>query len=207
MVNLVNNMPKIKPLVTLLASSTTFLFCSLASATPDLDWSGSLDSPSVREYSFSKDTPLFFESPAQTPDYTTLPKKITGLGESAFIFSPKLQRWAAYDQYGYKVAGGVGNGGSDFCPELNEPCNTPMGEFRVIRKKGAECESSQFPIGEGGAAMPYCVFFKGGYAIHGSPYISTQNSSHGCVRVLTGAAEWLNKYFLMKGTKVIILPY
>ena len=200
-------MNKIKLISTFFASSAAFLFCSLTSANPDLDWSNSIDSPTVREYNLSADLTPFIASAETAPDYTSLPKKITGLGESAFIFSPKLQRWAAYDQYGYKVAGGIGNGGSDFCPELNEPCRTPVGEFKVIRKKGAECASSQFPIGEGGAAMPYCVFFKGGNAIHGSPYISTENSSHGCVRVLTDAAKWLNQYFLAKGTKVIILPY
>lgn len=142
-----------------------------------------------------------------TPDYTNLPSIIKSVGERVFIFSPHLKRWAAYDQYGFEVARGPGEGGADYCAEINEPCRTPVGEFRVTRKKGADCESSQFPVGEGGAPMPYCTFFKNGNAIHGSPYLAGRNSSHGCIRVLTGAARWLSLYFLKRGTKVITLPY
>lgn len=145
--------------------------------------------------------------PAIEPDYADLPRKITSLKERAFIFSPKLQRWVAYDKNGLKVAGGVGNGGADFCEEINEPCRTPVGQFRITRKKGPDCVSSQFPVGEGGSPMPYCMFFKRGNAIHGSPTISDQNNSHGCIRVLTPAAEWLSKNFLDVGTRVIVLPY
>jgi lipoprotein-anchoring transpeptidase ErfK/SrfK len=203
---------KIKQLGIVLSACLTLLYGAGSLADADLDWQiHGLDAPTVREYTFSPDSPQLFTEPQATvgaaPDYTTLPRRIVPLGEKAFIFSPKLQRWAAYDQYGYKVAGGIGNGGADFCAELNEPCRTPIGEFRITRKKGADCESSQFPVGEGGSPMPFCSFFKGGYAIHGSPYISTQNTSHGCIRVYTAAAEWLSNYFLTKGTKVITLPY
>lgn len=204
---------KIKQLGVVFSAGLTLLYGAQTLADTDLDWQNqSLDAPTVREYSFSPDSPQFFAkseatTPKTAPDYKSLPRKIDSLGEKAFIFSPKLQRWAAYDRYGYKVAGGIGNGGADFCAELNEPCRTPVGEFRIIRKKGADCASSQFPVGEGGSPMPFCSFFKGGYAIHGSPYISTQNTSHGCIRVYTAAAEWLSQYFLTKGTKVITLPY
>jgi hypothetical protein len=203
---------KIKQLIIMLATSFTLAYSLQAIADTDLDWrTHGLDAPTVREYSFSPASPELFTDSTSTvniaPDYTNLPRKINPLGEKAFIFSPRLQRWAAYDEYGYKVAGGIGNGGADFCAELNEPCRTPVGQFRITRKKGADCESSQFPIGEGGSPMPFCSFFKGGYAIHGSPYISTKNTSHGCIRVYTAAAEWLSKYFLTKGTKVITLPY
>jgi hypothetical protein len=208
----VNNTMKIKLLR--LTTCLGLLMSTYVFADSDLDWrTEGLDTPTVREYSFPLESPDLFEETNHTklatasPDYENLPRKISPLNEKVFIFSPKMQRWAAYDEYGYKVAGGLGNGGSDFCAELNEPCRTPIGEFRVIRKKGANCESGQFPVGEGGSPMPYCVFFNGGYAIHGSPYLSTQNTSHGCIRVYTAAALWLNKYFLTKGTKVITLPY
>ena len=144
---------------------------------------------------------------AQTPDYINLPDQITPTGENTFIFSPKMRRWVAYDENGLRVAGGVGNGGADFCEEINEPCRTPIGKFRITRKGDETCASSQFPVGVGGSPMPYCMFFKRGNAIHGSPYISNQNTSHGCIRVLTPAAKWLSKYFLKYRTQVIVLPY
>ncbi len=128
-------------------------------------------------------------------------------GERAFVFSPSEKEWAAYDADGYYVAGGIANGGAPYCADLQEACHTPAGVFRIQRKGGYDCESSTFPLGKGGAPMPYCMFFIGGYAIHGSPYLSNRNTSHGCVRVETSAARWLHTYFLDHGTKVIIHPY
>ncbi len=55
--------------------------------------------------------------------------------------------------------------------------------------------------------MPYCMFFTGNYAIHGSPRISNRNGSHGCIRVTTTAARWLSQHFLRHGTRVVVLPY
>jgi hypothetical protein len=211
--NTVNNMKKLAVTTFLLSLASAFLAYSPAMANSNLDWElPYLDAPTTHEYSFASLSQQASDAAGSSqasygPDYTNLPRKIRPLDERAFIFSPKLQRWAAYDEYGYKVAGGIANGGADFCEELNEPCRTPVGKFRVTRKKGVECESSQFPVGEGGAAMPYCMFFKAGNAIHGSPQISTENSSHGCIRVLTGAAQWLNHNFLDIGTRVITLPY
>jgi lipoprotein-anchoring transpeptidase ErfK/SrfK len=128
-------------------------------------------------------------------------------GERAFVFSPRTKQWAAYDNDGYKVASGIANGGSDMCADLGHPCHTPSGTFHVQRKGSADCVSKQFPIGVGGAQMPYCMFFTGGYAIHGSPYISNRNGSHGCIRIHTHAAKWLSRYFVNHGTKVVVLPY
>ena len=139
--------------------------------------------------------------------YTGLPERIRSHGERVFIFSPRLLRWAAYDADGYLVASGKANGGSHYCADLGRPCRTPIGVFRVGRKGTAACVSKSFPVGQGGAPMPYCMFFSGGNAIHGSPYISNRNTSHGCIRVHTGAAAWLHKHFMRPGTKVLVLPY
>lgn len=54
--------------------------------------------------------------------------------------------------------------------------------------------------------MPYCMFFKGGYAIHASD-VPGYNASHGCVRVFYEDAEWLNREFADIGTSVIVRPY
>ncbi len=139
--------------------------------------------------------------------YSGLPERIHGHGERVFIFSPRLLKWAAYDAEGYLVASGKANGGSGYCSDLGAPCRTPTGSFRVHGKGTASCVSNKFPLGEGGAPMPYCMYFNGGYAIHGSPYISNRNTSHGCIRVHTAAAAWLHRYFMTPGTKVIVLPY
>jgi hypothetical protein len=140
-------------------------------------------------------------------DYSSLPERIQAPGERMFIFSPRKLRWAAYDADGYQVAAGKANGGSNFCAELGRPCHTPVGTFRVQAKGDVTCKSRRFPLGVGGAAMPYCMYFGSGFAIHGSPYISDNNTSHGCIRVHTPAAAWLSRYFLAPGTKVMVLPY
>ena len=139
--------------------------------------------------------------------YSHLPQHVQAPGERLFIFSPHLLRWAAYDAEGYLVASGKANGGASYCAELGRPCHTPVGVFRVQSRGDAYCISKRFPLGEGGAPMPYCMYFGGGYAIHGSPYISDNNTSHGCIRVHTPAAAWLHHYFLHPGTKVMVLPY
>lgn len=140
--------------------------------------------------------------------YASLPDRIQPQGERTFIFNPRALRWGAYDADGYLVASGKANGGSDFCAELGRPCHTPVGVFRVQSKGSEACISKRFPLAtHGGAPMPYCMHFGGGFAIHGSPYISNNNTSHGCIRVYTPAAAWLSRYFMSSGTKVMVLPY
>lgn len=129
------------------------------------------------------------------------------LGERMFVFSPRLRQWAAYNQYGQRIAYGVANGGANWCSDVGRPCRTPNGAYRVHSKGQPTCRSSKYPVGKGGAKMPYCMFFHKGYAIHGSPHISSRNGSHGCIRVRTEAAQWLHRYFINHGTKVIVLPY
>jgi hypothetical protein len=51
------------------------------------------------------------------------------------------------------------------------------------------------------------MFFKGGFAMHGSRGVPGYNASHGCVRMFVDDAQWLNKDFADVGTQVIILPY
>jgi lipoprotein-anchoring transpeptidase ErfK/SrfK len=55
------------------------------------------------------------------------------------------------------------------------------------------------------------MFFHGGYAFHGSNEIPGYNASHGCVRIFSEDARWLNQEFIdlpeEGGTKVIIQEY
>jgi hypothetical protein len=109
----------------------------------------------------------------QYKDPLVMPHTIKKVGEKVFIFSPKAKQWAAYDPNGMLVGYGRANGGGDFCEELGEPCHTPQGKFRVYRKGTEDCVSNTFPLAQhGGAGMPFCMFFSGGNAIHGSPQIS-----------------------------------
>ena len=55
--------------------------------------------------------------------------------------------------------------------------------------------------------MPYCMYFFQGYTIHAGYEVPTYNASHGCVRVFSSAAKWLNEQFMTVGTKVIVLSY
>lgn len=135
------------------------------------------------------------------------PRRIQALGYRVFIFSPRYKMWAAYSESGDRLSQGRANGGSHYCADLGRPCRTPQGVFRVYKKGTAACRSKKFPVGVGGAAMPYCMYFKGGYAIHGSAYISNINGSHGCIRVQTAAAAWLHGDFIKPGTRVLVLPY
>jgi len=124
-----------------------------------------------------------------------------------FIFDPKRLRWYAYNERGRLVASGRASGGRGYCADVGRSCRTPSGHFRVHRIGSSNCRSSKYPLGRGGAPMPYCMFFYKGFAIHGSPDVPDYNASHGCVRVTPKAARWLHTYFMRKGTKVIVRPY
>lgn len=124
--------------------------------------------------------------------------------ERYFIFDPNSQKWAAFVN-GRKVASGPANGGG---PGLE----TPSGTFHIYTKKGPGYLSNQYPINpdgsRGGAQMPYAMHFtKSGHAIHGAPSLSRYNSTHGCIRVKTSAAKWLNESFMTPSTKIVVYPY
>lgn len=123
------------------------------------------------------------------------------------IFDPKKLSWAAYNSQGDLVKSGPASGGSGYCPDLGTSCRTPVGHFAVYMKGPSNCKSSKFPIEHPGAPMPYCMFFHGGYAIHGSFDIPDYNASHGCIRIHPVAAQWLSQNFVVPGTRVIVMPY
>lgn len=129
-------------------------------------------------------------------------------GRKVFIFDPKAAAWAAYDREGNLVKTGSASGGKDFCEDVGRGCRTTTGVFHVYSKKGPDCRSSIYPIETGGGArMPYCMHFNGGYSIHAAYEVPGYNTSHGCIRVLPSAAKWLNEDFVNIGTTVIVKPY
>lgn len=133
-------------------------------------------------------------------------QQITPAGVSVFIFDPHITKWAVYDENGQLLKTGQGSGGKNYCRDIRRPCRTAVGSFQVYAVKGKSCKSKKFPIGKGGAPMPYCYFFHGGFAIHGSHHVRTYNASHGCVRIYPSDAKWLQGV-LYPGSKVIIRPY
>lgn len=136
------------------------------------------------------------------------PEQREATGRKVFIFDPKATAWAAYDAEGHRVQTGSASGGKDFCEDIGRSCRTVTGTFRVYSKKGEECTSSIYPIEtNGGAKMPYCMHFSGGYSIHAAYEVPNYNASHGCIRVLPSAARWLNENFIDIGTTVIVKPY
>lgn len=135
------------------------------------------------------------------------PQKRKSSGSRTFVFSPKKLMWAAYSSDGKLIKTGRASGGKGYCSDVRRSCRTPRGTFRVYSKGSPSCRSSKYPLGRGGAPMPYCMFFHRGYAIHGSPNVPNYNASHGCIRVRPAAAKWLSNNFMRHGTKVIVTPY
>lgn len=143
-------------------------------------------------------------------DVSPFPRYIDSSGEKTIYVSQKQLAWGAYDEDGELLWWGPISSGSKKC----SGCDTPSGSFRVIRKQGIECVSTAFPrrrSGEhGGAPMPYCMHFFRGYALHGSYDVPGYRASHGCVRMFTEDARWINQEFIdlpgggYKGTRIII---
>jgi lipoprotein-anchoring transpeptidase ErfK/SrfK len=138
---------------------------------------------------------------------------LAGFGCSAptfantFVFNPNSHSWAAINDNGKVVRTGRASGGKHYCPDIRRSCKTPSGYFRIVSKGGPGCSSSRYPVGRGGAPMPYCMFFSRYYAIHGSYDVPNYNASHGCIRVTPADARWLSANFIRIGTKVIVKPY
>ena len=144
-------------------------------------------------------------------DISPFPKSTDGTGKKMVVVDPSVLAWGAYDAYGNLVHWGPISGGKGYCSDVKRRCRTVIGKFRFYHKRGSECKSSKFPVGRGGAPMPYCMFFHGGYALHASSTVPGYHASHGCVRIFKEDAKWLNEDFIKlgrkDGTMVIVNPY
>ena len=126
---------------------------------------------------------------------------------NTFIFNPNTLSWKAVNGQGKVVRTGRGSAGRRYCPDIHRGCKTPAGVYHVYSKGGPKCHSSRYPVGRGGAPMPYCMYFSKNYALHGSYEVPNYNASHGCVRLIPSDAAWLSNNFVRIGTTVIIKPY
>jgi L,D-transpeptidase ErfK/SrfK len=148
-------------------------------------------------------------------DIAPFDQTIEAPGQTLIIVSPKKNAWGAYNASGNLVRWGPASTGQNWCSDIDRGCRTPKGSYHFYNAGGADCISSKFPIPYGGAPMPYCMFFHGGYAIHGSFNVPGYNASHGCVRTLIEDAKWLRYQFIelpkasnnYVGTKIIVESY
>lgn len=139
-------------------------------------------------------------------DFSPFPKQINPPGEKVIFVSldPNVLAFGAYDASGNLLYWGPVSGGQGYCPDVHRNCHTKIGTFAIYQKEGGGCYSTKFPVGRGGAPMPYCMFFHGGFALHGSYEVPGYNASHGCVRMFVNDAKWLNQDFTDIGTRVQI---
>lgn len=134
-----------------------------------------------------------------------LPQTIAST-QKTILVDPKVHAWGAYD-HGNIINAGLATAGADFCPDVGRPCHTVTGTFHIYHIGPDNCRSKKYPVGEGGALMPYCMFFSGGFSLHGSTEMAEANTSHGCVRMKIPDAEWVRYNFASVGTQVIVEPY
>lgn len=139
--------------------------------------------------------------------HSRLPSVISAHGEKVIIVDPNVHAWGAYSADGKLVRSGLTTAGSGWCRDLKRSCRTRSGTFRIYSLGNSSCVSKRFPLGRGGAPMPYCMFFNGGQALHGSYEVVAANVSHGCVRMSVDSARWIRNNFANVGTKVIVRPY
>lgn len=147
-------------------------------------------------------------------DVSPFPLKIDEVGQKQVIVDQDKLAWAAYDANGQLVKWGPISSGRDKCSDSNRSCRTMTGIYNFFSKENERCRSNVYPIGKGGAKMPFCMYFHKGFALHGSDDMPGYRASHGCIRLFTRDAEWLNKEFVelssennnYSGTKVIVRP-
>jgi L,D-transpeptidase ErfK/SrfK len=144
---------------------------------------------------------------ANVMDYAPFSKTINPPRRKVIIVSidPNILAWGAYNAAGTLEAWGPVSAGKGWCPDIHRGCHTAKGTFVIYQKQGAGCVSTKFPVGRGGAPMPYCMFFHGGFALHGSYDVPGYNASHGCVRLLVPDAKWLNTQFVMDEHVAVIV--
>lgn len=146
-------------------------------------------------------------------DLAPFPHQINEKEKQIIVDQDKLA-WVAYDENGQLVKWGPIASGRLQCPDSPSKCLTLTGTYRIFSKEDVRCKSDIFPIGKGGAKMPYCMYFHKGFALHGSDDMPGYRASHGCVRMFVRDAKWLNESFAdassdknnQMGTKVVVRP-
>ncbi|EKD70952.1 MAG: Enhanced entry protein EnhA [uncultured bacterium] len=153
-------------------------------------------------------------SPFDTTD-APLPEFIKPPHEKTIIVNPNIHAWGAYNKNGKLIRWGIATAGAISCPDEGNSCYTKPGYYRIYSLGNESCISRKYPSPDGGAPMPYCMYFNGGQALHGSSDVVFNNESHGCVRIHVSDAKWLRYQFAegpnannqFRGTRIIIKAY
>lgn len=148
-------------------------------------------------------------------DNAPLPEYIKAPSEKLVVVDPTEHVWGAYNAKGKLIRWGIATTGAAYCSDIRQSCRTKSGEFRIYSLGDGGCISSKYPIPGGGAPMPYCMYFNGSQALHGSDDVQYSNASHGCVRMHVEDAKWLRYHFAegpragngYRGTRVLIKGY
>lgn len=138
-------------------------------------------------------------------NHSPLPTQIDAPGKRTIIVSIHKLAFGAYDANGELKYWGPISAARGYCPDIGRRCTTSVGKFAIYHKEGQGCASTRYPVGHGGAPMPYCMFFNGNYALHGSYEVPGYNASHGCVRLFVKDAKWLNQEFTEGHSTAVIV--
>ena len=134
-------------------------------------------------------------------DFSPMPYNIDSQ-EKKVIIDINKHAFGAYNASGELVKWGPISAGRGYCPDTKSYCRTVTGVFSLYRKGSVYCKSGKYPLKtNGGAPMPYCMFFHRGFAMHGST-LPGYHASHGCIRLFHDDAKWLNQEFTTKNTVV-----
>jgi lipoprotein-anchoring transpeptidase ErfK/SrfK len=140
-----------------------------------------------------------------------LPAHIKTHGEKTILIQPVQHMYGAYAANGKLIRWGIATAGAYQCRDSQDSCRTRTGQFRIYSLGDVGCISNKYD----GAPMPYCMFFNGGQALHGSSDVQFDNISHGCIRLHVDDAKWLRYHFAegptaanhYRGTKIIVEAY
>lgn len=187
-----------------LISSLSILYFPVSQASTSSGFHGNLNKVNPNAWNgFMREKQRKY-SAAHTLDKAPFEHKISS-GNLVKVDLGKLA-WAAYDDNGNLVKWGSASGGKAFCDDIGKACKTVTGTHTFYSKKGPNHKSNLFPVGKGGAPMPYSMHFQGGYALHGGA-VPDFNASHGCIRVPVQEAQWLNQNFVKVGSTKIDITY
>lgn len=114
-------------------------------------------------------------------------------GKKVVVVSIRKQAFGAYNSRGQLIkTGRVSTGKPGY--------RTKRGTFYSLQKRGgANCWSNKYKVG-----MPYCMFYHGGFAMHGYHDVPSYPASRGCIRMVVDDARWLHNNFVDNNTMLIV---
>ncbi len=126
-------------------------------------------------------------------------------GQKLLLVDLRVFAFAAYNAEGHLEYWGPASGGDQWCSDSPLHCQTAAGVFKIVRMKGEDCVSNEYPIEtKGGSHMPFCMYYYKGYALHADTMTGFTHRSHGCIHLFYGDAKWLQEHFVELGTAVIV---